>query len=365
MSDKLIEILSTNLKRLRAAKGISQESVARDAGLSARAFSDIENGKAQPRVSTLQAIARALDVRLADLLAPTKTLRGVRFRSNKKLRSRDQIICEVEKWLSNYNDLEEMVSEKQAYLLSDLENGLSPINAAHKAREKLGLTPTDPIRDLCGLLSSAGIKLKKIYSTADGFWGLSVAPQKDGPAIVVNAHERIPVERVIFSAAHELGHLILHSNDYDSNLLEEEEQTEKEANSFAAEFLMPDEVFQKEWNASRGLSLLERVLKVKRIFHVSHQTVLSRLSESQRSGANIYMMFNAAYKKKYGKSLSRKEEFCGREPFQLTTFDFQEDRLARLVRKALESEKISVGRGAEILEIDIGEMRDLVNAWVG
>lgn len=363
MSDKLLETLSINLKRLRTARGFTQERVASDAGLSLRTFGAIEQGKTQPRVSTLQAIAHALGAPLADLLAPVRTLEGVRFRSSKNVRSRDQIVCDIEKWLSNYNDLEEMVSEKQPYLFSEMEEGLSPVEAAHCVRAKMGLTPAEPIRDLCGLLSSAGIKIKKISSSAEGFWGLSVSPQKEGPAIVVNAHARIPVERVIFSAAHELGHLILHSNSYDGEFSLEDEQAEKEANCFAAEFLMPDEVFQKEWHESRGLSFLERVLKVKRIFHVSHKTVLARLDQGHHSKGAVYRFFHQAYKKRYGKSISNKEEFYGKEPFELTTFDFQEERLARLVRKAIESEMISVGRGAEILGIDIGEMRELVNEW--
>ncbi len=40
-----------------------------------------------------------------------------------------------------------------------------------------------------------------------------------------------------------------------------------------------------------------------------------------------------------------------------------QDRLARLVRQALEKELITLGKGAEILELDLDEMRELSNSW--
>jgi predicted HTH domain antitoxin len=45
--------------------------------------------------------------------------------------------------------------------------------------------------------------------------------------------------------------------------------------------------------------------------------------------------------------------------------DFIQDRLSRLVRKAVEQEKISLGRGAEVLGLSLQDMRDLTASWVG
>ena len=49
---------------------------------------------------------------------------------------------------------------------------------------------------------------------------------------------------------------------------------EEEANSFASSFLMPDASFQKEWKKTSGLALVDRVMKIKRIFNVSYRAVL-------------------------------------------------------------------------------------------
>jgi Zn-dependent peptidase ImmA (M78 family) len=124
----------------------------------------------------------------------------------------------------------------------------------------MGIEPGESIRDLCGLLESSGIKVYPIRIASNDFFGLSVAPQDGGPAVVVNIWERISVERWIFSAVHELGHLLLHLDSFNVELEKENPEEEKEADLFAAHFLMPEEVFIKEWEEAKGLSLFDRVM---------------------------------------------------------------------------------------------------------
>ena len=66
--------------------------------------------------------------------------------------------------------------------------------------------------------------------------------------------ERISVERWIFSAAHELGHLLLHPMSYDSSKHDEPRAEEKEADTFASYFLMPEMSFKKESSSLARLS---------------------------------------------------------------------------------------------------------------
>ena len=79
--DKVVdsEVISTNLKRVRGAKGISQSVLAKKVGLSVSAYSKIENGKAKPEVSDLLHIAEALGVSLEMLVSPVPAIQGVRF----------------------------------------------------------------------------------------------------------------------------------------------------------------------------------------------------------------------------------------------------------------------------------------------
>jgi transcriptional regulator with XRE-family HTH domain len=62
-------VLSERLRSLRQAQGLSQEAVARRAGMGLRGYSDIERGVAtDPHYSTLSAIAEALGTTIARLV---------------------------------------------------------------------------------------------------------------------------------------------------------------------------------------------------------------------------------------------------------------------------------------------------------
>jgi hypothetical protein len=142
---------------------------------------------------------------------------------------------------------------------------------------------------------------------------------------------------------------------------------------------MPDAVFRHEWEQARGLALVERVFKLKHIFHVSYKTVLYRVQEDTGDKA-IWGKFFGAYKALYATVPDRKGE-----PLPLTEADFQspepvpkgaqeprrlgqsvfmEDRLQRLVRDAVDQEHISLSRAAEILRLDLRTMRSVANSWV-
>lgn len=369
--------IARNVRRLRQVNRQSQKELATAAGLSLAGFRKIETGMAQPRVDSLQSIARALKVGLQELLTPAPELRSVRFRSFKRLRTREHILTQVASWLRDFNELETILGVRLPYALQGLTAPDSPEEAAQRVRKKFGLSPTEPIRDLCGLLESRAVKVLLADIASDAFFGLSVSSSDGGPAIVVNTWDRISVERQIFTAAHELGHLVLHLGEYDVDQQEEEKLQEQEANLFASHFLMPNAAFEREWQDTYGLGFIERVFKVKRIFRVSYRTVLYRLVESTED-KDLWRKFQVFYKKRYGKTLLKRDEpsalaanafraatpEASREPAGLSSDDFVEDRLSRLVRRAVEQGEISLSRAAEILNLSLEEMRELSAAWV-
>lgn len=363
-----LNILAQNIRRLRTAKRLSQKALAEAAGLSVPAISKIELGKGEPRVRTLQAIARALDARLQLLFSPARELKAVRFRSTKRLQFRENILAGISRWLDDFNYLESVLDERRPFLLREIRDLCSRndiVEAAGKCRKKLNLRETEPIHDICGIMERAGVKVYPVPMASDGFFGLSIGEEDAGPAVVVNVWERISVERRIYSAAHELGHLMLHQDAYDVNTVVENSNEEHEADMFAAHFLLPDKGFRKEWNEAAGLHWVDRVFKVKRIYSVSYKVILRRLIDCGAADNSIWKKFNFAHQQRFKRKLSYKEEPCGleTEPFGLKKFDFYEDRLSRLTRKAVEGDKISVSRGAEILQIGIEEMQDLLNNW--
>lgn len=378
--------LSANLQRIRSAKSLTQGELADRAGLSRVGYRNIESGASEPRVENLRRIAQALDVKLEDLLTPVRTLTAVRFRAEKKMTTRGELLADVARWLDDYNAIEEILGDRERYAFAGLHKKLEgvpradrPIRAAELARRAVKLRDGDLIRDICGLLEDHGVKVFTPKLASEGFFGLSVAAQEGGPAVVVNVWERLSVERWIFTAAHELGHLLLHLDAYDVSRTEEDPTQEKEADTFASHFLMPEAVFAKELEEARGLSLVKRVFKLKRIFRMSWKSVLYRIASRSPDGGKLWARFQWEYKELAGKTLGKVDEpdpltaddFRGRpsakvadEPEHLVEDDFVEDRLARLVRRAFETEEISLSRAAEILRIDIGTMRAIAGSWV-
>jgi Zn-dependent peptidase ImmA (M78 family) len=215
------------------------------------------------------------------------------------------------------------------------------------------------------LLESCGIKILALPYSSDAFNGLSVGEDDKGPAIIINTWERISIERQIFSTAHELGHLLMHLSDYDGKARSEDKTQERDANLFAGYFIMPEQGFDSEWAETAGMPFVERVMKVKSIFKVSYKTVLYRLKQKGIVDDMIWLRFQKLFEAKYDKKLSYKEEpFPERsEPFGLKPFDFYADRLSRLVRKAVEEEKISISRAAEILDVSSEHMLERIAEW--
>lgn len=70
----LKEVMAVNLRRLRHAKGMTQEELAESAGLSARYVGGIERADVSASVTVLGRIAEALEIEATELVraAPAK-----------------------------------------------------------------------------------------------------------------------------------------------------------------------------------------------------------------------------------------------------------------------------------------------------
>lgn len=370
--------VGANVARLRLDQQLTQEGLAEKAGISRVALGKIERSTVIPRAATLAGLANALDVPLSELVTPVRPLEGVRFRADRQVHSREQILARVSKWLDAYAGLEADLDDSRDFGFQiQLPQAIEPVEAARRARSAAGLGPEEPVRDICGLLEDNGVKVLLFETRRDSFFGLSVGPDGGGPAVVVNTWDRISVERWIFTAAHELAHLLLHPTEYQRDRTEVPAKTEREADEFASEFLMPNRAFTKEWDGTHGHPLLFRVLKVKRIFRVSYKTVLYRLTQAHGYPSEIWRTFQRQHRAHFGKTLRkadepdamRKSEFTWNwrrsgEPEGLSPHDFVEDRLCRLVRTAVEKGRISLGRAAEIFGIPRDEMRARAREWV-
>ncbi|MFZ4395961.1 MAG: helix-turn-helix domain-containing protein [Kiritimatiellia bacterium] len=374
--------MPANLRRLRKLRRLTQEALADAAGISRVAYRSIETGVATPRSGTVEALARALGSDVFALVASAPRAKMVRFRANKVLTAqeradREQLVIETMNWLVDFNELEKRLGERIPAVLP--KKSPASIDVAKHAedvrRKTFKVECRGCLPDVCDVLEQGGVKVRTAKFGMDGLFGFCIGVEDGGPAIAVNVDDGIPVERMIFTAAHELGHLVLHQDSFDPCVEKEDAKQEKEATVFASHFLMPDDQFQEEWSNNRGLHWVDRILKTKRTFRVSWMTVLYRLRDNGDADINtLFKQFQSEYERKTGQELSfvKEPDFTNapasalrksQEPARLTEFDFCEDRFERLVRQALEADEISVSRAAEMLGKSVAEVRDLLLDW--
>jgi Zn-dependent peptidase ImmA (M78 family) len=371
-----LQDIGDNVRRHMKIRGFTIPQLSAKMEMGTATLSNLLNGKAEPKSSTLIKLSNALEVPFEELLADAPKLQSLRFRTAKTLSGRekaerDQLRHDTAIWLSDYRFLEESLDARLAVSLSNIEES-DPRKAALAIRKEFKIEDDAPIYDISEFVEKAGIKLRlKAFGFKKTF-GLSVGQSDGGPAIVVNAEPGIPVERQIFTIAHELGHLILHKGSYDASQELEDPDEEHDANTFAGLFLIPDAGLLKEWEESKGLHWVDRVLRVKKIYKVSYMTILVRLMQLDPNLKNrpLIAEFRSAFAELYKHDLKDHYEpeaiqdpVASVDPLGLDASDLVEDRFARLVREAYDKEIISIGRAGEMLNFSLEDMRTLVRAW--
>lgn len=163
--------------------------------------------------------------------APTLCADEVRFRAARRAtaRQRDSAAAagvagvEIDQWIS------------QRFVRPSLDlptfDGVRPRTAASTLRAVWGLG-TKPLPNLVQLAESKGVRVYTLPPFADVVDAYSI--WRDNVPFVFLARRKTP-ERIRFDVAHEIGHLVLHSNEPG-----ETAEQEREADAFASEFLMPE-----------------------------------------------------------------------------------------------------------------------------
>src|SRR5688572_869087 len=109
------DALGRNLRRLRGER--PQASLAEEVGISVVAYRSLEAGRSKPRSGTLLGLARALNVRVEDLYSEAELPQMIRFRSHKRLKSRELIVSRVRRRLADFVELEDTLDDRVEYQL--------------------------------------------------------------------------------------------------------------------------------------------------------------------------------------------------------------------------------------------------------
>jgi Zn-dependent peptidase ImmA (M78 family) len=141
-----------------------------------------------------------------------------------------------------------------------------------------------PVEKLAALLN-AEIVLQPFSGEISGI----IHRNKDGRA-VIGVNSSHPIQRQRFTIAHEIGHLLLHTDEnlhVDKNFpiglrsgssSKAEDENEIEANQFAAALLMPADFISRDVAPLIGKDVLIAIGKLARKYGVSEQAMSIRLS---------------------------------------------------------------------------------------
>jgi len=225
----------------RQMRRVGQEELVErlDNGVTQGTLSKIERGRIQPTPEIVDDFARALDVRPSFFSNPSYLRQPpVSFhRARKALASKDETAIHAQaevyrlslKKLLADIELESVISPPPAIDIDQYNGDVKEIAKVVRKRWNLN---RGPVADVTSLLEDSGIVVIAYdFGTPliDGF----CQHGGDGlpPMIFVNA--ALSKDRLRYSLAHELGHLVMHD-------VPNPEQ-EVQANQFASEFLMPTE----------------------------------------------------------------------------------------------------------------------------
>ena len=222
----------------RRMLGISQKELASRISVSQGTLSKIEQGLKQVTDEQLRSLTFALSCPVDFFMLPERLYGGpisaspmYRKKASVSIKLLDRLIAEVNLRIAHIRKLLQFVDFEPEFELpyydpDDYQDNIELI--AQSVRRSWHL-PRGPIKNLIEVLERAGIIIIDCDMEDTGLSGLSYNLPGLPPLVFMN--KNLPMDRYRFTLAHELGHLVMHKSP--SHTMEDE------ANTFAAEFLMP------------------------------------------------------------------------------------------------------------------------------
>lgn len=276
------------LQLLRESRGMSSSQLASAIGVSAATMSKIEHGLTPVDSDRKTRIAAALSYP-ESAFEWTDEIHG--FGSSvfyhRKQQSLSQLILRKIQAQVNLTRMRlvrlmksiEIDSRYSVPTLDLVEVG-SATEAARAVRAYWSI-PMGPIRNMHAVMERAGVVIVRTDLESPKISAISIPPLDGAPHLVfVNiAH---PADRERFTLAHELGHFVLHGD------LESPESAEREADEFAAEFLMPAVEIRSQL---KGITL-QHAAQLKSLWRVSMGALIRRARDTGAIDDGRYRSLN-------------------------------------------------------------------------
>jgi len=264
----------------------------------------------------------------------------IHFREGERLpaKTKSALAYQSADYLQKYLELESILGLRAAF-----ENPIANLpvrtsdeveTAASEVRSRWELG-SGPVVNLLGLLEDMGVV---VYETKgiDGFDGLS---GRFGTAPFVAISLDFPADRVRFTAAHELAHILC---EFSGN-----ESPEGMCHSFAAAFLLPKAALEKAFAPSRRKIGLGELGEVKQAFGISLQAIMYRAQALGFVSDRQLRAFRETVKAK-GWTTTEPVEYAGRE---------RAARFRRLLHYAVAADILDAERAAEMAGVPAEELK--------
>ena len=309
--------IGERLTEAREARGIMTKSALADLlNLSVKAVSQYENNICNPRKEVVTELSRLLNVKESFFFRPVSisATHPVFWRSRHAATKASRVVAErrlnwaksiSDEYIKSYLDLPELTIPKQ----SDLGVPADPkfltdtqIEAiAMRCREfwDLGMMP---IPDLTVLLENNGLLITCGDLDSPSLDAFSNVSEIDGSFHIFLGTDRSSAVRSRFDAAHELGHLILHSqlsrDFFEDEKTKKHNLVEHQAYRFASAFLMPADSFRGDvW-----MTALEPLLSLKERWKVSVGAMIKRCDDlgmiDESHVRRLWISYNRRWKTK-------------------------------------------------------------------
>jgi Zn-dependent peptidase ImmA (M78 family) len=264
---------NANMLRIaRQLRRFQQGEAATRLGISQAMLSRFENQLAGLSDDILDRAAAAYDLPRSFFIqsdpvlgAPVSVHPMWRRKASVSGREMDQIVAELNLRLMHLRRLLQAVEVEASFQVPNL-----PFDQFNNTERIAGLVraqwqmPAGPVPNLTRMLEAAGVVV--VHSTLGGSAVDGVTFRAPGlpPLIVLNVDQ--PADRMRFTLAHELGHLVMHHDQPTQSM-------EQEANEFASAFLMPTRDIRPHFARRIDLRLLA---ELKPVWRVSMASLLMR-----------------------------------------------------------------------------------------
>jgi Zn-dependent peptidase ImmA (M78 family)/DNA-binding XRE family transcriptional regulator len=351
--------------------GWSQSELARRAGIGVSTLSDIESGRSAPRLDTVVALANALGAPLETFLRAAENPLEVHLRAIET----PQNLSALQQWLERcrrYLQIEALVgkqgSRSPTYALQptrslkDEHEQIEAIAQQERCRLQLGI---EPIADLVSVVEEAGLRVIGADLPEDDLDGAFLTvPECDAAVALINRTK--PALRQRFTLAHEYGHLLLHRGRgviVDEAIFQTTSPVERQANAFAAAFLMPKALIERMYNEYEfpkrrdKLPLYGWLLMTRRMQVSAHALAwrlynLGYISESERN----WVFHEGA------QLLKEMERVFYNEPIEPPKVPLLSERARTLVLDAYRKEQITASAAAAALERTLYSVQEYLTA---